>query len=155
MSLNAVIQARKSGARPLLPEDHPPSPPASPSMVSALPPQVTIGELDVPPMRIVVLLSGTQGDTMPFIQFAHIMRERYGHVVRIATHADLRGPVEKAGLRFYPLKGNSKQMAAWGPSFSLDPVIFAKIAMNPHSIYKISVIRTMLGMGPIPKGGIG
>ena len=95
-------------------------------------------------MRIVIMTSGTQGDTMPFVQLAHVLRERYGHVVRIATHGDLRGPVEKAGLRFYPLKGSAHQMASWGPSFSLDPIQFAKIAMNPHSIYKVSVIRTII-----------
>ena len=73
----------------------------------------SLPSLDVPPMRIVVLLTGTLGDVMPFIQMALMMTERYGHVVRICSHGDLRAPVEKAGLRFYPLHGNARQMAGW------------------------------------------
>lgn len=60
------------------------------------------------------MLVGTFGDTMPFIQLAQWMHERNGHVVRIATHDDLRAPVEKAGLRFFPMKGNARQRPAGG-----------------------------------------
>ena len=105
---------------------------------------IDLPEFDVPPMRIVVLLVGTQGDVMPFIDIAHRLKERYGHVVRIASHGDLRAPVEKAGLRFYPLEGNARQMAGWGPSFSLQPVTLMKLAANPATTTKLMVLRRVI-----------
>ena len=108
-------------------------------------PGLPLPELEVPPLRIVVLLSGTQGDTMPFVQLAHMMRERYGHVVRIATHDDLRAPVEKAGIRFYPMKGNARQMAGWGPSFSLHIPTLLKIALDVQKTStQLTVIRQII-----------
>jgi hypothetical protein len=80
---------------------------------------------------------------MPFIDMAQIMKERYGHVVRIASHGDLRAPIEKAGLRFYPLGGNAQQMAGWGPSFSLKPAILLKLAANPNTVHKLVVMRAV------------
>ena len=106
---------------------------------------IDLPEFDVPPMRIVVLLVGTQGDVMPFIDIAHRLKVwRYGHVVRIASHGDLRAPVEKAGLRFYPLEGNARQMAGWGPSFSLQPVTLMKLAANPATTTKLMVLRRVI-----------
>ena len=104
-------------------------------------------KFDVPPMRIVVLLSGTVGDVMPFVQMAKMLHERYGHVVRIASHDDLRAPVEKAGIRFYPIKGNARQMAGWGPSFSLHLPTFLKLMTNPMSAKKIYIIRNSTAKG--------
>lgn len=103
-----------------------------------------IPQLDVPPMRIVMLLVGTAGDIMPFIQLAHMLHERYGHVVRIASHDDLRGHVEKAGLRFYPIKGNAIQMAGWGPSFSLHLPTLLKLVVDPKTSQKLYVIRKVI-----------
>ena len=100
--------------------------------------------LEIPPLRVVVLLCGTVGDVMPFIQMAKLMQERHGHVTRIVTHSDLREPVEKAGLRFFPLGGNAKRMAGWGPAFSLDPVIFTKLALNPATTLKLLACRDMI-----------
>ena len=104
-------------------------------------PSPTQPEFDVPPMRVAVMLVGTLGDTMPFVQFCKVMQERYGHVFRICTHNDLRKHVEKAGLRFYPLAGNAQQMAGWGPSFSLKPLKLLKIAADPRTPYKLMVLR--------------
>ena len=101
-------------------------------------------DFDVPPMRVVVLLAGTIGDVMPFVQMAKVLHERYGHVTRICSHADLRAPVEQAGLRFYPLGGNAKQMAGWGPSFSLVPMTLLKLALNPDTTKKLIVCRAMI-----------
>ena len=95
-------------------------------------------------MRIVVLLVGTLGDVMPFIQLANTMHQRYGHIFRIASHNDLRAPVEAAGLRFFPLAGLAHQMAAWGPSFSLEPITFLKLAFNPKTIHKVLWMRACI-----------
>ena len=107
-------------------------------------PAAEIPELEVPPMRVVVLLSGTQGDVMPFIQMAHTMAEKYGHVVRISSHDDLRKPVEDAGLRFYPMRGNARQMAGWGPSFSLHIPTLLNLIVNPATTKKLYVIRQVV-----------
>jgi len=105
-----------------------------------------IPELDVPPMRIVMMVVGTAGDIMPLIDLAHKMRERYGHVVRICSHDDLRAPVEAAGLRYFSLTSTAHRMAGWGPSFSLQPLTLIKLALNmTDPLYrKLYVIRKII-----------
>lgn len=103
-------------------------------------------ELDVPPMRILIMVVGTAGDIMPLIDLAHRLQDRYGHVVRIASHDDLRAPVEKAGLRYFSITGSAQVMAGWGPSFSLVPLTLLKLALNPIDPFhrKIIVIRKII-----------
>ena len=127
------------------------SPPMSPPAASIGGADAQLGidaevcpELEIPPLRVAVLLAGTIGDVMPFIQLAKIMKERYGHVTRICSHGDLRRPVEEAGLRFYPLGGNAKEMAGWGPTFSLQPKILLKLALNPATSKKLIRMRAVL-----------
>ena len=48
---------------------------------------------------------GTRGDVQPFLAVARELR-RYGHRVRLATHAPYREFVEQHGVEFYPLGGD-------------------------------------------------
>jgi UDP:flavonoid glycosyltransferase YjiC (YdhE family) len=98
-----------------------------------------------PPLRIVIMITGTLGDVMPFCQMARMLQDRYGHVVRIATHGDLRSAVTKQGVRFYPLGGLAQQMAGWGPSFSLVPRVLLGLAAKAHvSYFKLKVFREII-----------
>ena len=68
------------------------------------------------------------------------MRMSLGH-----SHDDLRAPVEKAGIRFYPMKGNARQMAGWGPSFSLHIPTLLKIALDVQKTStQLTVIRQII-----------
>ena len=105
-----------------------------------------LAQFDVPPLRIVIMVVGTLGDIMPLIDMAHKLQDRYGHVVRIASHDDLRAPVEKAGIRYYSLGSTAQRMAGWGPSFSLQPLVLMKLALNcVDPLYrKLYVVRGII-----------
>ena len=64
--------------------------------------------LVVPRLRIVILVVGSRGDVQPFLPIAQRIALR--HRVRIATHAEFRGVVEEAGLEFYPLAGDPREL---------------------------------------------
>ncbi|XP_038897686.1 sterol 3-beta-glucosyltransferase UGT80A2-like isoform X6 [Benincasa hispida] len=72
------------------------------------------------PMQIVILIVGTRGDVQPFIPIGKRLQD-YGHRVRLATHPNFKEFVLMAGLEFYPLGGDPKQLAActYLTSFSL------------------------------------
>ncbi|XP_038897687.1 sterol 3-beta-glucosyltransferase UGT80A2-like isoform X7 [Benincasa hispida] len=64
------------------------------------------------PMQIVILIVGTRGDVQPFIPIGKRLQD-YGHRVRLATHPNFKEFVLMAGLEFYPLGGDPKQLAAY------------------------------------------
>ncbi|XP_050937031.1 sterol 3-beta-glucosyltransferase UGT80A2-like isoform X3 [Cucumis melo] len=64
------------------------------------------------PMQIVILIVGTRGDVQPFIPIGKRLQD-YGHRVRLATHPNFKEFVLLAGLEFYPLGGDPKQLAAY------------------------------------------
>ena len=57
-----------------------------------------------PRLNLVIMIVGSRGDVQPFIPIAQ--RLAWRHRVRIATHAEFRPFVERAGLEFYPLAGD-------------------------------------------------
>jgi sterol 3beta-glucosyltransferase len=62
----------------------------------------------VPRLSIVVMIVGSRGDVQPFIPIGRRLAER--HRVRIATHREFRSLVEDAGLEFYPLAGDPREL---------------------------------------------
>src|SRR5262247_4825401 len=69
------------------------------------------GEDDSAPMprlSIVVMIVGSRGDVQPFIPIGRRLAER--HRVRVATHREFRPLVEQAGLEFYPLAGDPRDL---------------------------------------------
>ncbi|XP_031744211.1 sterol 3-beta-glucosyltransferase UGT80A2 isoform X5 [Cucumis sativus] len=64
------------------------------------------------PMQIVILIVGTRGDVQPFIPIGKRLQD-YGHRVRLATHPNFKEFVLLAGLEFYPLGGDPKELAAY------------------------------------------
>lgn len=77
------------------------------SEVAAAPPPST-EPARVPPLSIVVMAVGSRGDVQPFIPIGQRLARR--HRVRVATHREFRPMVERAGLEFYPLAGNPRDL---------------------------------------------
>ncbi len=62
----------------------------------------------VPRLTVVILVVGSRGDVQPFIPIGIGLAKR--HRVRLATHAEFRPLVEKAGLEFFPLAGDPHEL---------------------------------------------
>eukprot|EP00884_Botryococcus_braunii_P002968 jgi/Botrbrau1/12672/Bobra.67_1s0036.1 len=77
-----------------------------------LSPLSSVSDLAIPPLNIVMLVTGTRGDVQPFIALGLGLKAA-GHRVRLATHAPYRGFVEGFGLEFYPLGGDPKLLSEY------------------------------------------
>lgn len=65
-------------------------------------------------MNIVIIIIGSRGDIQPFMKIGRILKEEYGHRVRLATHAVFREFVEKeSGLEFFSIGGNPSELMAF------------------------------------------
>eukprot|EP00854_Cymbomonas_tetramitiformis_P024868 gene24868-30308_t len=68
--------------------------------------------LPVPSLCVAVLVVGTHGDVLPFVQLGQEL-QKGGHRVRLATHSMYREMVVTAGLEFYPLGGDPKVLSGY------------------------------------------
>ncbi|RCI11949.1 hypothetical protein L249_4595 [Ophiocordyceps polyrhachis-furcata BCC 54312] len=84
----------------------PPPPPAYPS-------EPIRDAQPTPPLNIVVQIVGSRGDVQPFVALGKILKEQYGHRVRIATHATFRSFVLDSGLEFFGIGGDPAELMAF------------------------------------------
>ncbi|KAJ1561226.1 hypothetical protein HK405_004554 [Cladochytrium tenue] len=66
----------------------------------------------VPHLNIVIQIVGSRGDVQPFVALGKELL-RYGHRVRLATHATFRKFVTENGLEFFPLAGDPNELMAY------------------------------------------
>ncbi|KAI9354635.1 glycosyltransferase family 1 protein [Zopfochytrium polystomum] len=66
----------------------------------------------VPALNIVIQIVGSRGDVQPFVALAKELL-RYGHRLRLATHATFRKFVTENGIEFYPLAGDPNELMAY------------------------------------------
>jgi len=61
-----------------------------------------------PPMNVVIQIVGSRGDVQPFVALGKVLRDTYGHRVRLATH-----PNFKNGLEFFNIGGDPAELMAF------------------------------------------
>ncbi|KAJ5161084.1 hypothetical protein N7492_006476 [Penicillium capsulatum] len=69
-------------------------------------PEFTIG------LNIVIQVVGSRGDVQPFVALGSKL-QRYGHRVRLATHATFEKIVTDAGLEYYPVGGDPAELMSY------------------------------------------
>ena len=71
------------------------------------------GEAPPPPLNIVVHVVGSRGDVQPFVALGKVLKEKYNHRVRLATHGTFRHFVEENGLEFFNIGGDPAELMAF------------------------------------------
>lgn len=56
---------------------------------------------------------GSRGDAQPFVALGKVLKERYHHRVRLATHPVFRKLVEENGLEFFDVGGDPSELMAF------------------------------------------
>ena len=64
-------------------------------------------------MNIAVHIVGSRGDVQPFIAIGKVLKEKYGHRVRICTHPVFKNFVEENGLEFFSIGGDPATLMAY------------------------------------------
>ncbi|TKA68789.1 hypothetical protein B0A49_10443 [Cryomyces minteri] len=74
----------------------------------------TYGNVKPPTLNIVIMVIGSRGDIQPFLKVGKVLKEQYGHRVRIATHPAFKKFVEKdSGLDFFSVGGDPSELMAF------------------------------------------
>ena len=75
-----------------------------------------------PPLNIVMQVVGSRGDVQPFVALGKVLKDIYGHRVRLATHPNFKDFVQENGLEFFSIGGDpSRLMASMVKNPSLMP----------------------------------
>ncbi|KEF59768.1 uncharacterized protein A1O9_04616 [Exophiala aquamarina CBS 119918] len=75
-----------------------------------------LGETDglpPPPMNIVIQIVGSRGDVQPFVALGQVLKAKYGHRIRIATHPTFKQFVTENGLEFFSIGGDPAELMAF------------------------------------------
>jgi hypothetical protein len=86
-------------------------------------------ECACPRLNIVMQVVGSRGDVQPFVALGKLLKEKYGHRIRLATHPIFQDFVEENGLEFFSIGG--------------DPIaLMAFMVKNPNFLPSIQSIRS-------------
>ncbi|KAI3399807.1 hypothetical protein diail_5604 [Diaporthe ilicicola] len=96
-----LLPSQKTSSGPLPPAYIPPS-------LGGLP-----GQTPPPKLNLVVQIVGSRGDVQPFVALGKVLKDTYGHRVRIATHATFQKFVEENGLEFFCIGGDPAELMAF------------------------------------------
>lgn len=99
-SLNQLQQAAD--------QQHAPPPPYIPPSLGG-----AEGVPPPPPMNVVIQVVGSRGDVQPFVALGKVLKERYGHRVRLATHPNFKDFITENGLEFFSIGGDPQALMAF------------------------------------------
>ncbi|TKX25802.1 hypothetical protein C1H76_1948 [Elsinoe australis] len=71
------------------------------------------GQQPPPPMNVVIHVVGSRGDVQPFVALGKVLKETYGHRVRLATHPVFHDFVLENGLEFFSIGGDPAELMAF------------------------------------------
>lgn len=105
---------------------------------------------------------GSRGDVQPFVALGQVLRNTYGHRVRIATHSTFQKFVEENGLEFFNIGGDPAELMAFmvkhpGLMPGFDAVKSGEVTKRRKGIEQIllgcwrSCIEPGTGFGPAPQ----
>ena len=117
------------------------------------------GQRPPPRLNVVIQIVGSRGDVQPFVALGKVLRETYGHRVRLATHPTFQGFVEENGLEFFSIGGDPSELMAFmvknpGLMPGLDALKSGEISKRRKGIEEIvlgcwrSCIEGGNGLGP-------
>ncbi|CAI0652705.1 unnamed protein product [Colletotrichum noveboracense] len=120
------------------------------------------GQVPPPQLNVVVQIVGSRGDVQPFVALGKILKETYGHRVRIATHKTFQKFVEENGLEFFNIGGDPAELMAFmvknpGLMPGFDTLKSGEVSKRRRGIEEIllgcwrSCIEAGDGLGPPPK----
>lgn len=66
-----------------------------------------------PPLNVVIQVVGSRGDVQPFVALGKVLKDTYGHRVRLATHPNFKDFVEKNGLEFFSIGVDPSRLMAF------------------------------------------
>ncbi|KAI2631540.1 family 1 glycosyltransferase [Hypomontagnella submonticulosa] len=66
-----------------------------------------------PPLNVVIQVVGSRGDVQPFVALGKVLKETYGHRVRLATHPNFKDFVRENGLEFFSIGGDPSRLMAF------------------------------------------
>ncbi|KAH8657897.1 putative glucosyl/glucuronosyl transferase [Xylariales sp. PMI_506] len=88
-------------------ESLPPPPPYIPASLGGkdkgLPP---------PRLNVVMQVVGSRGDVQPFVALGKVLKDTYGHRVRLATHPNFKDFVQENSLEFFSIGGDPSRLMA-------------------------------------------
>jgi UDP:flavonoid glycosyltransferase YjiC (YdhE family) len=71
------------------------------------------GQPPPPPLNVVIHVVGSRGDVQPFVALGKVLKDQYGHRVRLATHPVFRDFVTENGLEFFNIGGDPSELMAF------------------------------------------
>ena len=96
------------------PKDGPNRPDLNARLFALSPRSSLEGTERVPSLNIVIMVIGSRGDIQPFLKVGKLLKENYGHRVRIATHPAFKAFVEQdSGLEFFSVGGDPAELMAF------------------------------------------
>ncbi|KAG5742999.1 hypothetical protein H9Q72_000181 [Fusarium xylarioides] len=120
------------------------------------------GQTPPPKLNVVVQIVGSRGDVQPFVALGKVLKDTYGHRVRIATHPTFQSFVEENGLEFFSIGGDPAELMAFmvkhpGLMPGFDAITSGEVSKRRKGIQEIlmgcwrSCIEGGNGLGPPPK----
>ena len=102
---------------------------------------------------------GSRGDVQPFVALGKVLKDDYGHRVRLATHPTFQKFVEENGLEFFSIGGDPAELMAFmvknpGLMPGMDSLKSGDVGKRRKGIYEIlqgcwrSCIECGDGTGP-------
>lgn len=119
------------------------------------------GQTPPPQLNVVIQIVGSRGDVQPFVALGKVLRDTYGHRIRIATHATFQPFVEEAGLDFFNIGGDPAELMAFmvkhpGLMPGFDAIKSGEVTKRRKGISEIllgcwrSCFEAGDGLGPAP-----